>query len=82
MSELTEPEFDVDQQPQEEIDVEEQGNLLWGIVICTTKGQLISECLFDNLKFSKKKPAKFDKFLPYNIKSGKINKIKAPSYNI
>ena len=33
LSELTEPEFDVDQQPQEEIDVEEQGNLLRGIVI-------------------------------------------------
>ena len=27
------------------------------------KGQLISECLFDNLKFSKK-PKKIDKFLP------------------
>ena len=38
MSELTEPEFDVDQQPQEEIDVEEQGNLLRGIVIRTTTG--------------------------------------------
>ena len=29
-----------------------------------TKGQLISECLFDNLKFSKKNNEKFDKFLP------------------
>ena len=28
------------------------------------KGQLISECLFDNLKFSKKTQQKFDKFLP------------------
>ena len=28
------------------------------------KGQLISECLFDNLKFSKKTNKKFDKFLP------------------
>ena len=28
------------------------------------KGQLISECLFDNLKFSKKTNEKFDKFLP------------------
>ena len=27
------------------------------------KGQLISECLFDNLKFSKKNNEKFDKFL-------------------
>ena len=27
------------------------------------KGQLISECLFDNLKFSKKNNEKLDKFL-------------------
>ena len=47
-----------------------------------TEGQLISECLFDNLKFSKKNNEKFDKFLPQNIKSGQINKIKVPSYNI
>ena len=36
------------------------------------KGQLISKCHFDNLKFSKKKHGKFDKFLPKNLKSGEI----------
>ena len=46
-----------------------------------SKGQLISECLFDNLKFSKNNE-KFERCLPYNIKSGQINKIKATSYNI
>ena len=34
----------------------------------TTKGQLISECLFEN--------EKFDKFLLQNLKSGQINKVK------
>ena len=29
-----------------------------------TKGQLISECLFDDLNFPKKTNKKFDKFLP------------------
>ena len=31
------------------------------------KGQLISECLFDLFKFSKKTNEKFDKFLPQNL---------------
>ena len=34
------------------------------------KGQLISGCLFDFFKFSKKTNKKFDKFLPQNLKSG------------
>ena len=38
--------------------------------------------LFQNVFFSKKNNEKFDKFLPQNIKSGQINKIKTPSYNI
>ena len=44
------------------------------------KGQLISECLFDLLNFPKN-TEKFDKFLPKNLKSGQINKIKALFYN-
>ena len=36
------------------------------------KGQIISECLFDVLQFSKKNTEKFDRFLPKNLKSGKI----------
>ena len=36
------------------------------------KGQLISGCLFDFFKFSKKTNKKFDKFLPQNLKSGQI----------
>ena len=35
------------------------------------KGQLISECLFDVLNFPKTNE-KFDKFLPWNLKSGQI----------
>ena len=38
------------------------------------KGQLISECLFDFFKFSKKNNEKIDKFLPQNLKSGHIIK--------
>ena len=45
-----------------------------------TKGQLISECLFDFLNFPKNNE-KFDKFLPQNLKSGQINKVKTLSYN-
>ena len=45
------------------------------------KGQLISECLLGVTDFPKTNE-KFDKFLPYNIKSGHINKFKTPSYNI
>ena len=41
---------------------------------CRAKGQLISECLFDFFKFSKRNNEKFDKFLPQNIKSGQIIK--------
>ena len=37
---------------------------------------------FQCLKFSKKPTKKFDKFLPKNLKSGQINKIKALFYNI
>ena len=40
----------------------------------SSKGQLISECLFDVLNFPKT-------FLPQNLKSGQINKIKALSYD-
>ena len=38
------------------------------------KGQLISECLFDFFKFSKKNNEKIDLFLPQNLKSGHIIK--------
>ena len=38
------------------------------------KGQLISECLFDFLRFSKKTNEKVDKFLPQNLQSGQIIK--------
>ena len=44
-----------------------------------TTGQLISECLFDVFKFSKKPMKIFDKFLPQNVKSGQI--IKYRYYN-
>ena len=37
----------------------------------STKGQLISECLFDVFNFPKTNET-FDKFLPYNLKSGQI----------
>ena len=40
------------------------------------KGQLISECLFDFFKIFPKNNEKFDKFLPKNLKSGQIIKIK------
>ena len=33
-------------------------------VSASTKGQLISESLFDNLKFSQKPTKSFDRFLP------------------
>ena len=39
-----------------------------------TKGQIISECLYNVFKFSKKNNKKFDKFLPQNRKSGQIIK--------
>ena len=44
--------------------------------ISYAKGQLFSECLFDILNFPKNQQ-KFDKFLPWNIKSDENNKIKA-----
>ena len=44
------------------------------------KGQLISECLLSVIDFPKKQQ-KFDKFLPQNLKSGQINKVKAVSYD-
>ena len=34
-----------------------------------TKGQIISECLFDFLNFPKKNTKKFDKFLPKDLKT-------------
>ena len=39
------------------------------------RGQLISECLFYFLNFPKTNE-KFDKFLPQNLKSGEIKKVK------
>ena len=36
------------------------------------KGQLISECPFDVMNFSKEQTKKNDKFLPKNLKSRKI----------
>ena len=47
----------------------------------SSKGQLISECLFGGLNFPKKPTKKSDKFLPQNLKSGQINKIKGLSYD-
>ena len=44
------------------------------------KGQLISECLLGVIDFPKNQ-RKFDKFLPYNIRSDQINKIEALSYD-
>ena len=44
------------------------------------RGQLISECLFHFLNFPKTNE-KFDKFLPQNLKSSQINKVKSLSYN-
>ena len=45
------------------------------------KGQLISECLFGVIDFPKNNE-KFEKFLPQNLKSGEINKVKALHYII
>ena len=39
-----------------------------------TKGQLISELLFDVLNFPKKTTERIDKFLPKNLKSGQITR--------
>ena len=61
-------------------DAEEEGKLLT-FKIKPSKGQLISECLFDVLNFPKNQRKKFDKFLPQNLKSGQMNKIKALSYD-
>ncbi len=46
-----------------------------------SKGQIISDCLFDVLNFPKTTTKKVDKFLPLNLKSGQINKIEALSYD-
>ena len=43
-------------------------------LLIMTKGQLISECLFDVLNFQKKNNEKFDKLLSHNLKSGQIRK--------
>jgi hypothetical protein len=40
------------------------------------KGQLISECLFDVLNFPKKTTQQFDRFLPKNLKSGQIIRLR------
>ena len=48
-------------------------------IIVYLKGQLISECLWVSKSFQKT-TEKFDKFLPKNLKSGQINKVKALSY--
>ena len=45
------------------------------LVLNATKGQLISECLFDFLNFPKN-TEKFDTFLPKNMKGVEIIKIK------
>ena len=45
----------------------------------TTKGQLISECLFNFLNFPKT-TEKFDKFLPKNMEGVEIIKIKTMPY--
>ena len=45
------------------------------------KGQLISKCPFGVIIWTKIPTKKFNKFLPQNLKSGEINKIKALSYN-
>ena len=44
-----------------------------------TKGQIKSEW---NHQYPKIATEKFEVFLPWNLKSGQINKIKALSYNI
>ena len=44
---------------------------------CTCKGHWISEWLFGAFNFPKKETKKFDEFLPKNLKSGQIKKIKA-----
>ena len=43
------------------------------------KGVLISECLAGVIDFPKTNE-KFDRFLHKNLKSGQINKVKAPSF--
>ena len=48
------------------------GHLLSDTVLMNSldKGQLISECFLDLLKFPKKNKQKLDKFLPWNLESG------------
>ena len=44
------------------------------LAVYSFKGQLISECLFDFFKFSKKPTKNLTKFVPQNLKSGQIMK--------